>query len=167
MFRSSQPDDDDPLDRNVAWCGALQKFTNWTARDQMAYLAAGEKCSGQSCIQEQQTPDWLVRGRTVLIPKEGWVGGPDQFRPITCLNTSYKVLTGIITAILMKHMLEKDLLPKEKEALMKKRRGYLDALVIDKAAGLEAKTYRRDPSVSWIDYRKAFDMVPTGSSQVS
>lgn len=36
----------------------------------------------------------LVRGRTVLIPKEEGASEPDKFRPITCLNTTYKLLTG-------------------------------------------------------------------------
>ncbi len=29
---------------------------------------------------EAEVPDWLVEGRTVLIPKEGCEGKPEQFR---------------------------------------------------------------------------------------
>ena len=72
----------------------------------------------------------------------------------------YKLLTGTMTAILMKHGTDKDLLPEEQKALRKRRRGCLDAIVIDESVALEAKTYRRNLFVAWIDYRKAFDKVP-------
>ena len=39
---------------------------------------------------------WLVLGRTVLIPKEDDLSKEDQYRPITCLNTIYKLLTGVV-----------------------------------------------------------------------
>lgn len=29
---------------------------------------------------ESDIPEWFVRGRTVLIPKEGFVGRPEQYR---------------------------------------------------------------------------------------
>ena len=37
-----------------------------------------------------ETPEWLAKGRTVLIPKSEGAVEPDKFRPITCLNTTYK-----------------------------------------------------------------------------
>ena len=43
---------------------------------------------------------WLVRGRTVLIPKDGCTGKPHQYRPITCLNVMYKLMTAIVTEVL-------------------------------------------------------------------
>ena len=52
---------------------------------------------------ETELPDWLVKGRTVLFPKDGCEGKPDQFRPINCLNCTYKLLTGVLTKILMAH----------------------------------------------------------------
>ena len=56
---------------------------------------------------------WFVRGETVLIPKEGCQGRPDQYRPITCLNTSYKLLTAVLTEVLYEHVKLYDILPKE------------------------------------------------------
>ena len=39
-------------------------------------------------------------------------------------------------------------------------RGFLDSLVIDGAMAEEAKREKRDLLVAWIDYRKAYDLVP-------
>ena len=36
----------------------------------------------------------------------------------------------------------------------------LDALIIDEAVAEEAKKDKRNLSVAWIDYRKAYDLVP-------
>ena len=35
-------------------------------------------------------PSWLAEGRTVMIPKKD-NHAPQDFRPITCLNTTYKL----------------------------------------------------------------------------
>ncbi len=107
-----------------------------------------------------EIPEWLVCGRTVMIPKEGCVGRPDQFKPIACLNTTYKLLTGVAAEMLTDHVTRKGMLPWEQKALRRKRRGCLDALVVDRAVVREAQNDRRDLSVAWVDYRKAFDMVP-------
>lgn len=71
-------------------------------------------------------PHWFVRGRTVLIPKVAGEARPDQFRPITCLNTGYKLLTGALCAMLRWHV--EPILPEEQKALRVGKRGCLDAL---------------------------------------
>ena len=43
---------------------------------------------------ETEVPAWFVRGRTILFPKEGCLGRPEQYRPITCLNVGYKLVTS-------------------------------------------------------------------------
>lgn len=88
---------------------------------------------------EEQMPAWMVRGRTVLIPKEGCTGCPEQYRPITCLNTAYKIYTGTLAEMLLEHVESCELLPPEQKALRRRRRGCLDALVIDGAVTGEAK----------------------------
>ena len=41
-------------------------------------------------------PDWLVTGRTILIPKKGKAKDPVNYRPIMCLNTQYKFATVVL-----------------------------------------------------------------------
>lgn len=159
---------DEPPDRERAWTLALKKLTNWTAPGQDGFwLKSFSKVASllkemfwEILDEEREAPEWLIRSRTVLLPKDGCNGEPDKFRPITCLNTSYKLLTGVLAKLLMQHVMEKGILPEEQKALRKGQRGCLDALLIDAAVTKEVKIYGRDLSMAWIDYRKAFDMVP-------
>ncbi len=82
------------------------------------------------------------------------------YRPIACLNTAYKAYTGTLAIMLTQHVEAKRILPAEQKALRKGRRGCLDALVVDAAVAGETKLRRRDLSMGWVDYKKAFDMVP-------
>jgi len=111
-------------------------------------------------VNAPEIPAWFVRGRTVLIPKEGCQGRPEQYRPITCLNTSYKLLTAVLTEVLYEHVQLYDILPKEQYAVRRGRRGCLDALLVDSMVAREARLRRRSLSVAWIDYQKAYDRVP-------
>ena len=101
-----------------------------------------------------------MRGRTVLIPKEEFQGKADQYCPITVLNTGYKLLTGVLTILLWDHLEEHNIIPVEQKALRKGRRGCLDALMVDSMIAGEAKFKRRNLSVAWTDYQKAYDRVP-------
>ena len=109
---------------------------------------------------DDEMPKWLIRGRTVLIPKEGFSGRADLNRPITCLNTTYKLVTAALGGIIMDHALESGALPIEQKRLRKGMRGCLDALVIDGGIAEEAKNEKRDLSVAWVDYQKVYDLVP-------
>ncbi len=95
-----------------------------------------------------------------MIPKEVCSGKADQFRPIACLNTSYKLLTGALANMLSEHVFELGILPTEQKALRKETRGCLDALTVDMAIAEETKRDKCSLSVAWVDYRKAYDLVP-------
>ena len=41
-------------------------------------------------------PVWWRSGRTVLLPKTKDLTDEKNYRPITCLNTSYKLLIGLV-----------------------------------------------------------------------
>ncbi len=77
-----------------------------------------------------------------------------------CLNITYKMLTGALTQMLMEHVMTRKLLPPEQKALRSGCRRCLDALIEDAMLAREAQASERDLSVAWIDYRKAYDMVP-------
>ena len=153
------------------WNRALKKIKPWKAAgpDQIRpywfkSLPGMAEVLRQMCEQflnaQMQVPKWLIRGRTVLIPKEGCTGLPGQYRPIACLNAAYKLLTSALSEKLTGLLAENDILPIEQRAMRRGHRGCLDALLVDGAI-TESHTVRRDNlSVAWIDFQKAYDRVP-------
>lgn len=113
------------------------------------------------CICNPETcPDWLTIGITYLLPKTEDTKNPKNYRPITCLPTTYKILTSIITERVYKHLDENDLLPKEQKGCRRGSYGCKDQLLINKAIIEDAKKRKKNLSTAWIDYKKAFDSVP-------
>ena len=113
------------------------------------------------CICNPETcPDWLRIGITYLLPKTEDTKNSKNYRPITCLPTTYKMLTSIITERVYNHLDENDLLPKEQKGCRKGSYGCKDQLLINKAIIEDAKKKKKNLSKAWIDYKKAFDSVP-------
>ena len=113
------------------------------------------------CLVEGNVPDWMVKGRTVLIqkdPAKGTVAG--NYRPIACLPLMWKLLTGIFAGKIYEHLESNDLLPDEQKGCRKNSRGTKDQLLIDKAVLKQAKLMKHSLSMAWVDYRKAYDLVP-------
>ncbi|CAF4653951.1 unnamed protein product [Rotaria socialis] len=112
--------------------------------------------SGESLPQP-----WITEGRIVLIHKAGPKSKPENFRPIACLNTCYKLLTGYVTMYLNQHVTERKIMPKEQIALRGGVWGCTHALTLDQTLISDAQDQKQRPiSVAWIDYAKAFDSVP-------
>ena len=108
-----------------------------------------------------EIPQWLTYGRTVLClkdPKRGNVA--DNYRPISCLPIMWKLLTGIISDSLYEFLEENEVLPLEQKGCKRGSRGTKDQLLIDKMVLRDSKRRRTNLTMAWIDYRKAYDMVP-------
>ena len=161
-----------PITATAAWSASIVKADSWKAPgpDKLHAFwykafpgltgALGDLLFGLITDPGQTVPGWFVRGRTVLIPKSPGAKAPDRQRPITCLNTGYKLLTGALTVILRGHVSKAALLPLEQKALRKGARGCLDALAIDTAIMEEVQRGKKSLAVAWIDFKKAFDQVP-------
>jgi len=116
-----------------------------------------------SCLRNDDVPEWMVTGRTVLIqkdPAKGTVAG--NYRPITCLPLMWKLLTGIFAGKIYDHLEYSNLLPEEQKGFRKKSRGTKDHLLIDKAVLKDAKRKKRCLSMAWVDYRKAYMVLTHG-----
>ena len=98
-------------------------------------------------------PSWLVKGRTILIPKNDNPGA-SEYRPITCLNVMYKAITGTIKELLPSHLLQVD-----QRGGRVGTKGCIDNLLIDKTVAEDAKINHKNLSMVWIDIKKAFDSV--------
>ena len=114
----------------------------------------------QEWIDNNDTiPDWIVLGRTVLILKTKNLSSEKDYRPITCLNTSYKIFTGILPKYLKKHADENDIWDRSQMGTCEKVLGTVDQLLIDNCIMDKVRTYHRDLAVAYYDYKKAYDMV--------
>ena len=145
-----------PVETPTAWAVARKKMASWKAPGPDSIHAYWYKAlvGLAECLREllsemlesptTQIPQWFVRRRTVLIPKEPGSTKPDQQRPITCLNTAYKLLTGTLTVILQSHVARVGLLPLEQKALRKGARGCMDALAIDTTVATEVKRGKKN-----------------------
>jgi hypothetical protein len=66
-------------------------------------------------IEEDQTPEWLIAGVTLLIPKNENTEKLKNYRPITCLPTIYKLITSIISKRMQRYTDDQNLMPKEQK----------------------------------------------------
>ena len=100
-------------------------------------------------------------GRTSLLQKDKSKGNvASNYRPITCLPLMWKLLTGVIADQIYAHLDQKMLLPEEQKGCRKGSRGTNDLLYIDRAVTKEVKSRSKNLAMAWIDYKKAYDMVP-------
>ena len=109
---------------------------------------------------DEQSPEWLTMGNTNLLPKSNETQLPNKYRPICCLPTTYKWLTGIIADAIYEHLENGNYLEKEQKGCIRKKLGTKDQLLINKTILEDCKRRQRNLSMAWIDYKKAFDSVP-------
>ena len=115
----------------------------------------------QKSVVEGNVPNWMVTGKTALIQKDPAKGTDvSNYRPIACLPLMWKLLSGIFADRVYTHLLNNQLLPEEQKGCRKNSRGTKDQLIIDKTILKEVKKLKKNVAMSWVDYKKAYDMVP-------
>ena len=113
------------------------------------------------CIEAGDVPGWLVEGRTILVMKDSKNGTEvGNYRPIACLNLIWKLLTGIISDKTYDHLEKNRLLPEEQKGSRRKCQGTKDQLAIDRCILQNCRKRKTNLSMAWVDYKKAYDMVP-------
>ena len=100
-------------------------------------------------------PIWWPTERTVLLPKTKNLEDKKSYRPITCLNTSYKIMTGVIAKYMREHTMENEIWDEGQLGAL----GTLDQLITDRCIMEEVKQYHRNLAVAFYDYKKAYDKV--------
>ena len=113
------------------------------------------------CLQTAHVPEWMTKGRTTSIQKDPNKGtGPNNHRPITCLPMMWKILTAQIREEIYHYLTSRGLFPDEQKGCCKGSRGTAELLYINQHILDESKTRRKNLTMAWIDYKKAYDMVP-------
>ena len=111
-------------------------------------------------IDPKTTPLWLVTGKSTLLPKNDQTMKAKNYRPITCLSTTFKTLTGIIASRIEKHLNENNILADEQQGGRRGSYGTKQQLLINKTLLEHSMKFRRNMSVTYYDYAKAYDSVP-------
>ena len=110
---------------------------------------------------QEELPEWMTKGKTVLCQKDSTKGNAvDNFRPISCLPLLWKLMTGIIAENMYGFLESNNILPNEQKGCKRESRGTKDQLLIDKMVLKDSKKRHANSAMAWIDYRKAYDMVP-------
>lgn len=106
------------------------------------------------------SPAFFTQGITYMLPKNSGIHDPKNFRPITCLPVVYKIFTSLIEKDIARHLHANNVLAREQNGSRKGSRGCTEWLVIDSVVARQASKSKRNISIAWIDYKKAFDSVP-------
>ena len=109
---------------------------------------------------EVEMEDWLPLCRTMLLPKDTDTQNKSKYRPIACLNVTYKLYTGMLYTFFEDHCSVNKIITTEQAGGKKGSWGCADQLLINKMILEEVVKHRRNIFTMWFDYRKAFDMIP-------
>lgn len=103
-----------------------------------------------------------VRGKVILLYKDGDRADPANYRPIALLNVDYKILTGVITQAI-EACIPRSAIPMEQMA-RKDVSGTMHGMMADKAHTETARKNIRGRGriynySGWYDFKKAYDSV--------
>ena len=103
-------------------------------------------------------PHWLPGTRAVMIPK---CKDPraNNHRQITCLNTSYKLITAVINHNLRKIEASQNMLQLDQRGGKPRPMGCTDNLLVDRMVLEDAQFNLKNLTCTWVDLKKAFDSV--------
>ena len=102
----------------------------------------------------------MTEGRTVLIQKDKSKGNEaSNYRPITCLLLTWKLLAGIIADEIYGFLDDEGILPEEQKGCRRKSKGTGKQLYIDKMLLQEVKRTKKNLAMRWINYWEAYDMI--------
>ena len=117
------------------------------------------KCMSSWITNPQRIPGWLTLGRTILLPKTEDLSHEKDYRPITCLNTCYKIFSGMIGKHMKAHADTNGMWDKGQLGTCSGVLGTVDQLLVDNAIMDEVRNSKRNLAVAFYDYQKAYDMV--------
>ena len=103
----------------------------------------------------------MTIGKTTSLMKNKEKGKiPNNYRPLTCLRTTFKLMIAIIAESMLNYLENNGLIPEEQKGNPRKSRGTKNQLLIDKMILRNAKRRNTNLQVAWIDCKKVFDSLP-------
>ena len=99
----------------------------------------------KECLDSGFVPSLLTRGRTSLLQKDKSKGNlASNYRPISCLPLTWKLLAGVIADQINARLDQEKLLPEEQKGCRKGTRGTNDLLDIVRAVIKEVKSRNKN-----------------------
>ena len=96
-----------------------------------------------------------------MLPKDpNDLSNPAKYRPITCLQTIYKIMTSCITNVIYKYIETQKILTEEQKGCKKLSQGCKEQLTIDAVIHKQVQSNKKELHTMYIDYKKAYDSVP-------
>ncbi|KAL0820164.1 hypothetical protein ABMA28_006097 [Loxostege sticticalis] len=113
-------------------------------------------------IQNPQImPRYITTGITYMLPKDQKdLTNPAKYRPITCLQTIYKITTACLAQIIYEHTDRFNILTEQQKGCRKLSQGCKEQLIIDSVVLQQVQRKKKDLFTMYIDYKKAYDSVP-------
>lgn len=136
---------------------SIQNFW-WKNIDSLHHLLATQ--INHILSDPADTPMFMTEGITYMKAKTPDISKPQNFRPITCLTTIYKIITSLISNKINRHIEDNNLLTEEQKGCRRRTQGCKEQLIIDGIVTKESKDKQRNVAIAWLDYQKAFDSVP-------
>ncbi|XP_051919952.1 uncharacterized protein LOC127599769 [Hippocampus zosterae] len=144
----------------------ISDMKNWTAPGPdmvhtywLKKLTALHECLAalmNQLLRDGTHPAWLTEGRTIVIMKDPSMGAvPSNYRPITCLSTTRKL---IIAAKISGHM--DQYTSEAQKGIGRDTRGAKHQLLVDRTVAQDCRSRRTNLCTAWIDYQKAYDSMP-------
>ena len=99
-------------------------------------------------------PTWITHGQTVLIPKSKELSDEKNYRPISCLTTSYKIFTRLLSKHMKDHADKNEIWDKSHLGTCSGVLGTIDQLLNDCEIIDEVREKKRNLAVSFYDYQK-------------
>ena len=110
---------------------------------------------------EMNIPKWMKTGKTILCQKDPGKGNAvDNYRPFSGLPLLWKLMTGIIANSVYEYLEMYNLLPVEQKGCRRSSRGTKGQLLLNKMVLNDCKKRHTNLGMAWIDYKKAYDMIP-------
>ena len=98
-------------------------------------------------------PGWLVKGKTILLPKNQVTEAAKNYRPIACLNITYKLYTSLLNTFLEDHCPINNIITVKQAGGRKHSWGCTDQLLINKMVLDQVKKQRKKLLMMPFDYR--------------
>lgn len=96
----TEADVQEKVSRMKSWAGPELSHAYWLKK-----LNTLLECLMNKLITDGTHPRWTTEGQTTLIKKDPQKGAiPPNYLPITCLSTTWKILSGIVAATMSGHM---------------------------------------------------------------